>query len=311
MIAAHVELAEGYKLAVRETPMPVAGPNEILVRVAAAGVTPTELIWYPTTHTREGGVRQNAIPGHEFSGTVETVGSEVQGFLPGDEVYGINDWFQEGATAEFCITSPTTIARKPRTLSQTEAATVPIGALTAWQGLFDHGKLQGGERVLIHGGAGSVGAFAIQLARLHGAEVVATASGRSMEFVRSLGADKVIDYKAARFESSVSMVDVVLDGVGGDTLQRSWQLLKPGGRAVTVAANGESTMDRRVKDAFFIVEGNQQQLVEVGGLLDKGALQTSVGATVPLSQASAAYEGRVSRPDGYGKVVVVMPEQRS
>jgi NADPH:quinone reductase-like Zn-dependent oxidoreductase len=154
---------------------PKPGRGEMLVRVYAAGVTSKELLWYPTTHDKSGELRSRAVPGHEFSGVIEAAGEDAEGFSAGQEVYGMNDWFSDGATAEYCVTRPASVAPKPAQLTHVEAASVPIGALTAWQGLFDRAKLQAGERVLVHGGAGAVGLFAIQLARLHGAHVTATA----------------------------------------------------------------------------------------------------------------------------------------
>ena len=149
----------------KEVPQPKPRQGEVLVRVCAAGVTPTELLWYPTSHTKNGDQRNGAVPSHEFSGEIAEIGARVAGISIGQEVYGMNDWFADGALAEYCITQPDWIAPKPRHLSHAEAASVPIGALTAWQGLFDRAKLQPGERVLVHGGAGAVGVFVLQLAR--------------------------------------------------------------------------------------------------------------------------------------------------
>src|SRR5215471_3980808 len=285
---------------------PEPGDGELLIRVRATGVTPTELLWYPTTHTKAGGARTGAVPGHEFSGVIEALGKGANDFNVGDEIYGMNDWFAEGATAEFCLTQPQNIALKPKSLTHELAATVPIGALTAWQGLFERAKMQPGERVLIHGAAGAVGLFAVQLAHLSGAYVIATASARNTEFVNRLGADEVIDYQTARFEEQVEKVDIVFDGVGGETLERSWAVLKPGGRMVTIAADSEGAADQRVKEAFFIVEPNQKQLGEVAKLLDAGKLKTFVSAVVPLEEASVAYSGVVRDKRGYGKVVIAV-----
>jgi NADPH:quinone reductase-like Zn-dependent oxidoreductase len=170
-----------------------------LVRVHAAGVTSQELLWYPTTHDRNGGPRRGAVPGHEFSGAIAAVGDDTTGFAIGQDVFGMNDWFSDGAMAEYCIGQPS-VAKKPRRLTHVEAASVPIAALTAWQGLLDRARLRAGERVLVHGGAGAVGVFAIQLARFHGAHVTATASSRNLAFVSQLGAERVIDYQAARLK---------------------------------------------------------------------------------------------------------------
>jgi NADPH:quinone reductase-like Zn-dependent oxidoreductase len=279
-----------------DVPQPKPGAEEVLIQVHAAGVTPTEVIWYPTSHTKNGEKRTGAVPSHEFSGEVGETG---------EEIYGMNDWFAEGALAEYCITQPAWIAPKPRRLNHAEAASVPIGALTAWQGLFDRARLQPGERVLIHGGAGAVGIFAIQLARSCGAHVITTVSARNFEFVMGLGAHEVIDYKAAPFEDKAREIHVVFDAVGGDTLRRSWDVLKQNGRLVTIAADAERPADERTKQAFFIVEPNRQQLLEIGQLIDAGDLRPVVDTVLPLSQASAAYTGNVEKK-GRGKLVVAV-----
>lgn len=287
-----------------EIPEPMPREGELLVRVCAAGVTPTELLWYPTTHTKEGGQRSAAVPSHEFSGEVAEVGGGVTGFAIGQEIYGMNDWFADGALAEYCVTRPDWIAPKPRRIGHAEAASVPIGALAAWQGLFDRAKLQPGERVLIHGGAGAVGVYAIQLAHAHGAHVITTVSAHNIAFVRALGADQAIDYKAGPFEKEAQDIDVVFDTVGGETLRRSWSVLKSNGRLVTIAAGSEATSGERVKQAFFIVEPNHAQLAEVGQRIDAGILQPVVDSIVPFSQAAEAYAGTVERK-GRGKLVVM------
>jgi NADPH:quinone reductase-like Zn-dependent oxidoreductase len=288
------------KLIQSELPQPEPGPGQLLIRVRAAGVTPTELVWYPTSHTKSGSPRQDAVLSHEFSGVVA---EGATAFSPGDEVYGLNDWFAEGALAEYCITEPRFVAPKPHTLDHAEAASVPIGALTAWQGLFDRARLTGGERVLIHGGAGAVGVFAIQLARFRGAFVTTTVSAHNADFAIELGADKVIDYRSTRFEEQVSNQDVVFDAVGGDTLQRSWSVLKPDGRMVTIAASSEETQDQRVKAAFFIVEPDGARLAEIGRMLDSGTLRTFVDSRLPLDRAQDAYDGTLPRT-GRGKLVI-------
>ena len=286
-----------------DAPEPRPGRGELLIRVHAAGVTPTELLWYPTSHTKAGERRTGAVPGHEFSGVIAGVGEDAGGLGVGREVFGMNDWFSDGATAEYCVAPHSAVTLKPRCLSHVEAASVPISALTAWQGLFDRAKLQPGERVLVHGGAGAVGIFAVQLARRHGARVTATASARDFDFVVSLGADRVIDFRASRFEDKIGEMDVVFDTVGGETLERSWKVLKPLGRMVTIAASEETATDERAKKAFFIVEPNQKQLSEIGALLDAQRLGVFVAATVPLSQAAQAYSGKIEKR-GAGKLVI-------
>jgi NADPH:quinone reductase-like Zn-dependent oxidoreductase len=287
-----------------EIPRPKPGPGEVLVAVHAAGITPTEIAWYPTTHTKSGEVRNQAIPAHEFSGVVAGAGEQVGEFSVGDEIYGMNDWFADGALAEYCIAQTAGIALKPARLTHVEAATVPIAALTSWQGLVDRGKLKSGDRVLIHGAGGAVGIFAVQIARLRGAHVIATCSAQDGEFVRQLGAEQVIDYRTQRFEEMAGDIDLVFDAVGGETFARSWTVLKANGRMVTIAANAEGAADERTKKAFFIVEPNQNQLKETAKLLDAGALKTVVGGVVPLAKASAAYDGSARQTHSRGKLVV-------
>ncbi len=287
-----------------DVPRPKPGRGEIVVQVYAAGVTPTELLWYPTTHTPEGQERKLAIPGHEFSGVVVELGDDVSGQSIGDEVFGMNDWFGQGSTAEYCLTKPTWVAAKPTRLSFAEAASVPIGALTAWQGLVEKAKIQRGDRVLIHGGSGAVGLFAVQLAVQRRATVIATASQRNAALLKDLGASEVIDYKTVRFEDHVSDLDVVFDTVGGETLSRSWAVLKPGGRMVTIAADAEGQMEQRVKEAFFIVEPNHDQLTEIRNLLDAGTLRTFVNAVAVFEDSPRAYENAIEWKLGYGKVVI-------
>jgi NADPH:quinone reductase-like Zn-dependent oxidoreductase len=294
-------------LVIADVPRPVPGPDEVLVQVCAAGVTPTELRWSPTLQNRDGSPRRHAIPGHEFSGTIAELGSGVREFSPGDAVFGMNDWFIDGATAEFCLAAASSIVRKPRGLSFEQAAAVPIGALTAWQGLVDRAHLRAGERLLVHGAAGAVGLFAVQFGAQLGAEVIATASARHRKFVTELGASQVLDYATEPFDQSGCDFDVIFDTVGGDTLQRSWPLLNPGGRMVTIASGGaDDQSDPRIKAAFFIVEPNSQQLADIGNRLDAGTLFVFVDAEVSLEQASAAYARQVRRLRGYGKVVVTL-----
>jgi len=282
--------AENPVLTQRESAQPVPREGEVLVRIHAAGITPTEVIWWPTTHTQSGEPRTNPVLSHEFSG-------ELEG---GEAVYGMNDWFVDGALAEYCVTRPEWIAPKPATLTHPEAATVPIGALTAWQGLFDKAHLQPGERVLIHGGAGAVGVFAVQFAKQRGAHVVTTVSARNFEFVRSLGAAEVLDYQAEAFDRVLHGIDVVFDTVGGQTLDRSWNVLRPGGRLVTIAAGSEATQDERTKAAFFIVEPKRDQLIAIGQQIDAGEVRPIVDALLPWTHAADAFEHR----HGRGKTVV-------
>lgn len=284
-------------------PRPVPGEGELLIEVSAAAVTPTELLWYPTLRTKSGTPRTNVILGHEFSGVIVGTGRSVNGWEKGQEVFGMNDWFADGAMAEFCTAPPSSVSIKPRRLSHPEASTVPISALTAWQGLLDRAKLQPGDRVLVQGGAGAVGCYAVQLAYLHGAHVIATASGNDIEFVKGLGAAQVIDYRGQPFEQAAGSVDIVFDTVGGDTLRRSWSVLKSEGRLVTIAAGEESSAEERVKQAFVLVEANGKQLAAIAELLESGKIRAVLDTAVPLSQAPEAFTGTLRR-QGRGKVAV-------
>ena len=287
--------------AYEEVPKPRPGEGEVLVRVHAAGVIQTELSWDPTWTTQAGEPRPlPVIPGHEFSGEISALGAGVRDVSVGDLVYGLNDWYRDGASAEYCVARVADLARKPSSVDHVHAAATPISALTAWQGLVERAGLAAGQRVLILGAAGGVGTFAVQLARWRGARVTGTASAANLDFVRSLGAHKVIDYRAERFEDVVRDVDVVFDTVGGETLERSWGVLKPGGRLVTVAASGERTTDERIRAAYFIVEPSRTQLAEIARLIDGGALRPVVGAVFPLAEARQAYQHKPAR----GKVVL-------
>ena len=291
-----------------DVPLPVPTDNQVLVQVHAVGVTPSELQWYTTSHTKSGERREHAIPGHEFSGVIAALGTKVEGLSIGDEVDGMNDWFADGAAAEYCLTEPANIARKPHKLTHAMAAAVPISGLTAWQALFDHAKLQPGEKILVLGDTGGVGLFGVQLAHAHGAVVAATVSAHNMSFARELGADEAIDYRKSPFEGRGKEFDVVFDTVGGETLAISWKMLKESGRMVTIATESEGTGDQRTKSAFFIVETKRDQLIEIAQRLDMGTLKAFVNASVPFEQAPAAFQGQIEEKRGFGKVVVSVLE---
>ncbi len=284
------------------TPTPKEG--EFLVRVHASAITPSELDWYPTFHLASGAARPFPIVlGHEFSGVIESLGAAAAGFQAGDAVYGLNDWFANGAQAEYVVAPASMLAHKPVTLDHTQSAAVPISALTAWQGLFEKARLQRGEWVLVHGAAGGVGQFVVQLAKQHGAHVIATASAANKPFLQALGADAVIDYHSTRFEKAVSNIEVVFDTVGGDTLERSWRVLKPGGRLVTIAASSADSAEPRVHDAFLLVRADGAQLAEISHRIDSGALRVMTAGTFPLQSVHVAYH-HAERGGKQGKVVL-------
>jgi NADPH:quinone reductase-like Zn-dependent oxidoreductase len=295
------------QLVYEEAPQPQPGPGEVLARVGASGVIANELKWDETYQTVDGAPRPFPIPGHDLSGVVEAVGPGVTDPIMGDAVYALIAFRRDGAAADYVIALPSELAPRPRTLDDTQAAAVPLSALTAWQALFDHGGLSEGQTALIHGAAGGVGVFATQLARWKGARVITTASAYNADFVRELGADEVIDYATARFEDVVHDVDVVLDAVGGDTLARSWQVVKPGGALVSVVSplSGQPVRDD-IRYIYFIVEPSGAQLREIGALIDAGQMRPIVDQVFPLAQARQAYEAAASGHPR-GKVVITVP----
>jgi NADPH:quinone reductase-like Zn-dependent oxidoreductase len=280
-------------LVYEDAPQPHLGVEEVLVRVYATGVIANELKWDVTYQTKAGSPRALPIPGRDLSGVVEAVGHGVTEPAKGDEVYAMLDYCCDGAEAEFTIALPNELAPKPRTLDHVQAAAVPLTALTAWQALFVHARLAAGQTILIHGAAGGVGVFAVQLARWAGAQVIATASQRNRDFLCELGANEIIDYTTTRFEEVVQGVDFVFDTVGGDTLHRSWQVVKPGGVLASVVSPRPSFAEAQaynVRPVWFVVQPNREQLVRIGALIDEGKLRPIIDTVLPLSQARQAYE---------------------
>lgn len=295
------------EIIVDDIPQPVPGPGELLVQVKAAGVGPWDG-WIRAGKS----VLPQPLPltlGSDLSGIVSLVGPDVTAVEPGDAVYGVTNPRFTDAYAEFAIARATMIAPKPRNLSDVEAASVPVVAVTAWQMLFDAASVTRGQTVLIHGAAGSVGAFAVQMAHQAGARVIATASGPERDAVRALGADEVIDYRAVRFEEQTGMVDVVLDTVGGDTQTRSRGVLSPGGVLVSIVSqpDQEATARHGVRSLFLLVDVTTARLARVTDLLETGALKTNVGAVLPLAGARAAHEMLEGlRPRPRGKIMLAV-----
>jgi len=293
-------------LVYEDAPQPHPGPGEVLVRVYATGVIANELKWDATYQTTAGSTRVLPIPGRDLSGVVEEVDPGVTTLTTGAEVYAMLGYGRDGAEAEYTIALPGELAPKPRTLDYVQAAAVPLTALTAWQALFEHARLVAEQTVLIHGGAGGVGVFAVQLAHWTGAQVIATASARNRNFLRELGANEIIDYTSTRFEEVVHGVDLVFDTVGGDTLQRSWQVVKPGGVLVSVVSPRPSFAEAKAHDVrpvWFVVEPNLEQLVQIGALIDEGRMLPIIDTVLPLSQARQAYE-QGAKGHTRGKIVL-------
>ncbi len=261
----------------------------VLVRVHAAGVNPVD--WKIRSGMMKAfrPVTFPYVPGADLAGVVEKVGPGVTTFQPGQAVFGRSS---NGSYAEYSIAPASALAPKPKTLSYDEAATIPVGATTAWQGLFDHGSLQAGQRVLILGGAGGVGIFAVQFARWKGAHVISTASTRNIDFVRSLGAETVIDYTKTRVEDEVHAVDLVFDTVGGTALASAWPTLKRGGTLVSIAGQPDEAKARElnVRAARFSAEVNSELLSTFAQLIDDGQIRVVVGTVFQLSEAGKAQE---------------------
>jgi NADPH:quinone reductase-like Zn-dependent oxidoreductase len=266
----------------------------VLIEVRAASITREELTW-PTD-------RLPAIPSYEVSGVVAATGSDVATLTVGEDVFGLTPFDRDGVATEFAVVRASALAPKPTTLGHVQSAALPMPGLTAWQGLFTHGALSEGERVLIHGAAGGVGHIATQLAVARGAIVVATARGDGVDLVGKLGAAEVIDTSTTTdLAGAIAPIDLVFDTVGGDLLAASPAVLAPGGRIVAVA---EEAPDGVVA-TFFIVEPDADQLVALAKLADDGALVPAIDATFPIEDAVAAFE-RVGSSNKRGKVVLVV-----
>lgn len=277
-----------------DAPRPELGEEEVLVRVRAAGINPLD--WKIRQGLDLPMIPDDPFPlilGYDVSGTVEEVGANVTEFGTGDVVYGFCDVAGTGGSyAEYTVTESAQLATKPESLTHTEAAGVPTGAVTAWDVLFEIGGLTTGQRVLIHGAAGGVGHMAVQLANWKGADVVATASGYSEKFLRELGVDEFVDYREQCFESVVDTVDVVVDTVGGETQNRSFEVLTEGGVLVSLVSNPSEKLatEHNVEAQMRGGGSDPSRLNDIGELVADGDLLPTIGAELPLSDASAAHE---------------------
>lgn len=294
-------------LVVERAPAPVAGAGEVVVAVHAAAITFDELTW-DETWTRDGVSRTPVIPSHEVSGVVSDIGTGVGDFAAGDEVYGLVGFDRDGAAADFVAVPAADLAAKPPAVSHVDAAALPLAGLTALQALVDHAAVQPGEAVLVHGGAGGVGALTVQLAAILGAEVTATVRSDAGELLRGFGAQRVIDVRTERFEETGDAYDVVIDTVGGETLDRSFSVVRRGGRLITLSAPPPAgTADEYgITATFFIVEPNRDQLGELAALVDSGRLRVEIAATFPLEQGREAFESGQRAARSAGKTVIVV-----
>jgi len=287
-----------------ELPVPQANEDELLLRVHAASVNPVD---YKTREGKFPPVSRDKLPiilGRDVSGVVASAGPRSGGFRRGDAVFALLGP-DRGAFAEYVLVKTGEAAAKPKRLSHAEAAAVPLAALTAWQGLVDHGGLRAGQRVLIHGGAGGVGHFAVQFAKQRDAVIFATVSGADLDFVRGLGADHAIDYKRERFEEIAHDIDIVFDLVGGETQERSWSVLRPGGILVSTLGqpSPEKAAQHQVRAAGYMAQPDATALAEIAQLIDHGKVRPVIDTTFPLADVARAEE-KQARGHVHGKIAL-------
>lgn len=291
-------------LVAEDVPTPLPGVGEVLIRVEAAGVGPWDA-WVRSGRS----VLPHLLPvtpGSDVAGVVHSVGSGVTEFAVGDAVFGAtNDRFT-GGYAEYAVASAAKLARMPRHLSFVEAASVPVVACTAWQMAFDHGRIDATSRVLVHGAAGNVGAFAVQLARRVARHVIATGFTNDLAYIQSLRPHQVVDVTTSRFEDALTDIDVVLDTVGGDTRDRSFAVLKRGGVLVSSVStpDQQKAAEHGVRALFFLVDVSAPLLNQIAALLDTGELTTRVGDVLPLTEVRLAHEMLAGKPHKPGKIVL-------
>ena len=288
-----------------DVPRPEPKEDQILIRVIAAGVNPVDGMIRSGMFAKDGNRAFPIILGGDVAGVVEKVGSKITKFKAGDPVFAYISLDDSGGYAQYALVTEREAALKPKSLSYVEAAAVPIVALTAWQALIDTARLSEGQTVLIHGGSGGVGTFAIQIAKARGAKVIATASTAKQDLLKELGADVAIDYTKQKFEEIAKDVDVVLDSVGKDTLARSYGVVKKGGFIVTLVARiDQAELDNHgIRGASLSVEPNSDELAEIGKLIDEKKIKVVVSQTFPLSEARKAQE-QAATGHTRGKIVL-------
>jgi len=286
-----------------DVPYPHAAQNDVIVRVHAAGFTPCELNWSGTWVDRAGRDRTPSVPGHELSGVVVELGYGTTGLSVGQRVFGLSDWTRNGSLAEYCAVEARNLAPLPADIDHTVAAALPISGLTAWQALIDHAQLTTGQTVLIHGAAGGVGSMAVQLAREVGAVVIGTGRATDRETALGLGVHTFLDLEADKLEDA-GEADVVLDVIGGEILDRSAALVRPGGTLVTTISV-PTVQPKDGRAIFFVVEADRSQLVDLAQRLRDGRLKPIVGAERPLTEAPAAFAPDRRTP---GKTIIRIAE---
>ena len=288
-------------LVFEDAPDPQPAIGDALVQVRAASFTPTELMW-PLGTDRNGHERGPRIPAHEGSGIVVALGFGAAGVSVGDEVYGLIDGLRDGWAAEYVAIEARSLAPKPTTVDFVEAAAIPQAALTSWQALFDHGHLESGQTVVIHGAAGGVGTMAVRLAHWAGAHVIGTGRANARQRVLDVGADDFVDVEQDGWETSVGLVDLVYDIIGGDVLARSAAIVKPGGALVTIMAPPPTDRDD-IRTVGFVRDPSGAQLRDIARLVDDGTLRPDVSAVYSLPDARQAFMAK-STEHIPGKVVL-------
>ncbi|MEU5114276.1 NADP-dependent oxidoreductase [Streptomyces longwoodensis] len=274
-------------LALTDLPHPHAAENDVVVRVHAAGFTRGELAWPATWTDRAGRDRTPSVPGHEVSGVVTDLGYGTTGLTVGQRVFGLTDWARDGTLAEYVAVEARNLAPLPADVDHTVAAALPVSGLTAWQGLFDHGGLTVGRTVLVHGAAGAVGSIAVQLARTAGARVIGTGRAADRDTVLALGAHAFVDLQADPLDAA-GRADVVFDVIGGQVLEQSAALVRPGGTLVTIA-EPPTVRPSDGRGVFFVVEPDRARLADLVQRVREGRLEVRVGAVRPLAEAAAAF----------------------
>jgi NADPH:quinone reductase-like Zn-dependent oxidoreductase len=293
-----------------DVPRPEPKEDQILVRVIAAGVNPVDGLIRSGMFAKYEKAAFPMIPGADIAGVVESAGSKITKFRMGDPVYAYISLKNSGGYAEYAVVTEGEASPKPKSLTYVEAAAVPVVALTAWQALIDTAKLSKGQTVLIHGGSGGVGSFAIQIAKERGAKVIATASTPNQDLLKQLGVDVAIDYTKTKFEDIAKDVDVVLDSIGKDTLARSYGVVKKGGFIVTLVTRvDQAELDKHgIRGASLSVKPDSNELGEIGKLIDENKIKVVVSQTFPLADAAKAQE-QVATGHTRGKIVLKIAEE--
>ncbi len=291
-----------------DAPRPEPKENEVLIRVVAAGVNPVDSLIRSGKYAKFFGTTLPLIPGYDIAGVIEKAGAKVTRLKIGDSVYAYPMW--GGGYAEYTVATEGEATIKPKSISFVEAAGVPLAALTAWQALIDRANLSSGQTILIHGGSGGVGSFAIQIAKACGAKVIATASTPNQDLLKQLGADVAVDYTKQKFEDIAKDVDVVLDSVGKDTLERSYGVLKKGGFIATLVARlDQAELDKHgIHGASISVKPNAGELAEITKLIDEKKIKPIVSMVLPLSDAVKAQE-QAATHHTRGKIVLKVSEE--